>query len=445
MDAADRSFLREFFRQVSDIPLQPDDARYVSLYDGDDVDDPVKLLARAIEWTTGQSVQLLSGFRGSGKSTELLRLKRCLTGQDSIYKVVVCDIKEYINLSTPVDVSDFLMALAGALGDALVKEKLLPRHPMKESYWTRFAAFLTRTNVEFTELSAGLKADDLSVGLKSNLKNDPTFRQRLQVKMAGHLGQLVTDVHAYVEECVRHLKEEHGPLTELVLLIDSMEQIRGTSITANAVQSSVETLFAAQSDKLHIPFLHVVYTVPPYLKVRYPNLSSLYEPGGVQVLPAVKVANKEDGSPHAAGVAAMKRIVARRGDWRRLLGDEARLDRLITSSGGHLRDLLRMLAEVIRRADQLPVRDHDMDAAINQIKNEALPIADDDAKWLARIAHTNRASLPEASQLPDLARFLDTHLVLCYRNGDEWYDVHPLIKPEVEAQEVERRKQVGAG
>lgn len=30
-----------------------------------------------------------------------------------------------------------------------------------------------------------------------------------------------------------------------------------------------------------------------------------------------------------------------------------------------------------------------------------------------------------------LARFFDTHLVLCYRNGDEWYDVHPLVSEQV--------------
>jgi hypothetical protein len=38
------------------------------------------------------------------------------------------------------------------------------------------------------------------------------------------------------------------------------------------------------------------------------------------------------------------------------------------------------------------------------------------------------------AQLPDLARFLDAHLVLCYRNGHEWYDLHPLIRDTVIAQ-----------
>jgi len=47
------------------------------------------------------------------------------------------------------------------------------------------------------------------------------------------------------------------------------------------------------------------------------------------------------------------------------------------------------------------------------------------------VARTKSASLDDADRLPDLARFLDTHLMLCYHNGQEWYDVHPLIADDV--------------
>lgn len=33
--------------------------------------------------------------------------------------------------------------------------------------------------------------------------------------------------------------------------------------------------------------------------------------------------------------------------------------------------------------------------------------------------------------LPQLARFFDTNLVLNYRNGEDWYDVHPLLADEL--------------
>jgi hypothetical protein len=152
------------------------------------------------------------------------------------------------------------------------------------------------------------------------------------------------------------------------------------------------------------------------------------------VLPTVKVRTEADRTPFDPGIQALVRVVEKRGDWKRLLGDINTLKTLILHSGGHLRDLLRLIAEVLRRATPLPASQAVVDAAVSQIRSEFLPIADADALWLARIAETHEAALEDVSRLTDLARYLDTHLVLCYWNGHEWYDVHPLIYTEVNAQ-----------
>ena len=434
MTPDERSFLRNFFQQVSDQPIHPEDPRYIPLYEYPEMagDDPVELMARAIEWTPGGSVQLLSGYRGTGKSTELMRLAKRL--QENDFLVFRCDIEDYLNMSVPVNISDFLMAISGAFGDAVAEANLLHDHPMHEGYWERLVNFLTRTKLVDVSADLGLPgslgSDVVSANIKANLKSDPSFKQRLQEHMAGHLGALVNDVHDYFESCIKALKGRLGNEREVVLLVDSIEHFRGTYINAQIVQSSVEDLFVSHSERLHLPHLHVVYTVPPYLKIRYGNLGALYEPGGVRMLPALKLRNR-DGEPSREGYDAMERVIEARGNWQRLLGQRSVLDRLIQNSGGHLRDLLRLLAEVLRRAKELPVPDSTVDAAINQVRTEFLPIADDDARWLAGIARSHRTALPSTSMLPDLARFFDTHLALCYRNGDEWYDVHPLIAEHV--------------
>jgi hypothetical protein len=185
----------------------------------------------------------------------------------------------------------------------------------------------------------------------------------------------------------------------------------------------------------------VIYTVPPYLKVRYGNLGSLYDPGGVQVLPAFKLRTETDRTDLTKSFDAIEKVVRARGDWQKLLGERALLDRLIRYSGGHLRDLLRLFAEILRRAKSLPVPESVVNAAIDQLRTEFLPIADEDALWLSEIAKTHRAALEKVERLPDLARFFDTHLALCYRNGHEWYDIHPLIYEHIisQAQGVHRR------
>jgi hypothetical protein len=103
-------------------------------------------------------------------------------------------------------------------------------------------------------------------------------------------------------------------------------------------------------------------------------------------------------------------------------------------SGGNLRDLMRLLQESFRRVDALPISDHVIQSCIRNIRDDFLPIPNDDALWLARISRLREPSLPSGH--PDIisrfALFLDVHLVLLFRNGEDWYDVHPLIREYVE-------------
>lgn len=435
MNPEDNVFVRDFFRALADRPLEPDDPAYVCLYDDRELadSDPVELMARGIEWTTGdQSVQLLSGFRGTGKSTELRRLRQRLRREG--YLVLLFDVEDYLNTSERVDISEFLITLAGAVGDMAVESGLLLGEAGRPSYWQRFRGFLTGTSVDVSDVSLKLGVPVASIDIKANIKSDPSFTRRLRDLMAGQLGQLVEDVNQFLGQVVADLRAAHPEAAGVVLLVDSVEHIRGTSSNVDDVQASLESLFAGHADDLRLRSLHVVYTVPPWLKVRYPNLGPLYAPGGVQVLPALKVRTEGDNAPFQPGLDAIERVVAGRGDWRRLLGDRDALDRLSLASAGHLRDLLYMLAEVLRRADLLPVDTSVLDRVISKVTEEFLPIADADAVWLWKVAQTHRAALADVGKLPDLARFLDTHLVMCYWNGHEWYDLHPLVQEEVRRQ-----------
>ena len=422
MKPEENQFLKAFFNAVSDRPLEPDDERYVPLYGEDLADaDPVQQLAQAVEWST-ESVRLFSGYRGAGKSTELRRLKGQL--EESGHLVFLCDLEDYLNLSTPVDVSDFLMAVAGSFDDAIRAEHEDALGSLK-SYWEEAAGFLT-----------GLKIKDVSVsaaGFKASLKSDPTFNERLQKTMAEHLGALVKDVREFCVSRVAALRAHtNEPDRNVVLLLDSIEHIRGTFANATDVQSSVETLFAGHAEKLRIPDMHVIYTVPPYLKVRYPSIGELYD--GLEILPSFRLSER-DGTPIESAYRVFEQVVEKRGDWRQLLGqDRSTLDRLIRSSGGHLRHLLRLLANIALRARTLPAPERAVAAAIGERKAQFLPIPHEDARWLATICHTHQADPQRLQEYPYWPRFFDTHLVLCYRNGDEWYDVHPLIKEQVRKQ-----------
>ncbi len=62
-------------------------------------------MATRISWSDAAGVNLFSGQRGSGKSTELRRLRHMLDRKGC--EVFLCDMRDYMNLTKPVEITDF--------------------------------------------------------------------------------------------------------------------------------------------------------------------------------------------------------------------------------------------------------------------------------------------------------------------------------------------------
>jgi hypothetical protein len=78
------------------------------------------------------------------------------------------------------------------------------------------------------------------------------------------------------------------------------------------------------------------------------------------------------------------------------------------------------------------VNDVTLNGVESQLRSELLPIAADDGRWLARIRRNKDTALESTDDLPRLARFLDSNLIMNYLNGEPWYDIHPLLAAEVD-------------
>ncbi|MBZ5626483.1 MAG: ATP-binding protein [Acidobacteriia bacterium] len=144
----DRQFLKFVYRQLEDRPLDPGDPRYQPPYDHPGCEDPIRLLQNDIEYADSESLNLFSGFRGSGKTTELFRLRQRLT--EAGYVVLYADALQYINPATPIEIAGLFIVLAGAFGDALEQEHRI--RLKDETYWDRFRNWLTTTDVNLKEI-----------------------------------------------------------------------------------------------------------------------------------------------------------------------------------------------------------------------------------------------------------------------------------------------------
>jgi len=429
----DRQFLKRVYRDLDDRPLQPGDPRYQPPYMHEGCEDPILLLQNSIEFADGESLNLFSGFRGSGKTTELFRLQKQL--QDAGYVVLYADALNYISPAAPIQISELLTILAGAFSDAVQE---LHIDLAAESYWTRFSNWLTRTEVGVKELGVKVEAgaDPVKAGLdlKLELKTSPSFRQRLSKALIGRIGEFHAEVKAFFEDGFKAIRKSRGDDVQVVFLFDSLEQIRGSLSNEQEVTRSVELLFSNYLKLLAIPYLHVVYTVPPWLKFLLPGMNTI-------VLPCLRMWKKDaERTQWEPGICALRGLVERRFSaegLERFFGPNpfSRAGKLIDLCGGHFRDLLLLLRETVLRATSLPVSDEAIDAAIIRVRSNYLPISLEDAQWLAQIERERATVLKstEPSEISRLTRFLDTHIVLYIRNGEEWYDVHPLVREEVRA------------
>lgn len=76
--------LRDLYKSLSGkgaLPLDPDHPYYVQILQSTPEKDPILMLWQRLDWSESESVNLLTGFRGNGKSTELRRLKQLLESE----------------------------------------------------------------------------------------------------------------------------------------------------------------------------------------------------------------------------------------------------------------------------------------------------------------------------------------------------------------------------
>lgn len=430
--------LKQLYKSLSGkgfLPLEPTDPYYVPILETTPEKDPILALWQRIDLAESESINLLTGFRGNGKSTELRRLKKKL--EDDGCEVFLVNMLDYLLMTKPLELSDFILSLMAALAAAVENSSNKALKTLSQSYWERLNEFL-QSEVEIDRLKLGLKGSGSAIDLGMKLKTDPNFKSLIQKHLQGHLTRLVQDAREFIDELVNTIRDfTDDQDKKVVLLVDSLEQLRGSGEDAEKIHASVVELFSGQAANLQFPKLHIVFTIPPYLTALSHNLGRSLGGHPVTQWPNIHVRNK-DGEEDQTGLKVMTSVIDKRmATWRDHIPEEI-MKHLAMSSGGDLRDFFRLVRECVlslRTARSInpeaQLDDDIIKRVIQQLLNELLPIADEDAEWLARIHATKQEALRSDKDLPSLARFLDSNLIMNYLNGEPWYDIHPLLVEEI--------------
>jgi hypothetical protein len=398
-------------------PIEPGDRRHF------DFDAPeYKLrgtawrerLATFIDLATDPTVQLVTGLRGSGKTTELRQLSKVLTEQG--YRVVMADVGQWLSDGRPVSTEDLMLAL--------VLSVFPDGKPEGAQGWAREYA----TQVwEF--LKSEVKLGDVGVaGLKARLTTDESVFQAASSSLREHDG-LRQRVHTLLEQAAAASRADGR---ELVLIIDGAEKrALGELYTSDRREEFHNHWFGAfivEGRDLKPP-VHTIYTVPPFMIRRASELTANFG-SELQFLPMVRLFRREGGLDFV-GVEAMSSALFRRVE-RKLFADSAIPRWLVAHSGGYFRDLLRFVTEMVLRAGQAEqfTREH-AEAAVEQIRQtylQALVLEDKDV--LRRLHPHKQFPDAEAAQRR-MDSLLQGFKMFRYHNGSPWYDAHPLSWAEL--------------
>jgi len=403
-------FDRAWLNFELDLPLKPKDNGDPNPFYIDRPGNPIADLEDALLAPFHNPPKFFfSGHRGCGKSTELLHL---MGNPDIVEKFwpIHFSIREEADI-IDLDFRDILLAVGGRMfrdyrnagghiPDQLLKELNSWRGKVEEEIKT------ISGRVSEYEVGASIDAFFVNAGMK--MKLEPATRAELRQVIERDITGLLLVINNIAAAIFS--QEKRIPL----ILIDDLDK---------PGLEEARAIFHDRREIMMQPNCAIVYTVSSALF--YSKDFDAIRDQAI-FLPNIKL------HPHQApdernkeGYATLRRFVTLRMDTN--LIEALALEDAITYSGGVFREMARIMRTAIgraRRRKSMRVESVDVDWAIAEIRNEYRRILDkDDIEILKNVHEHNR--LEYNDRLRPLLQLL---ALLEYRNGENWCDVHPVLR-----------------
>jgi hypothetical protein len=384
--------------------------------------DSIRLAAAGFE---SASTHLFSGFRGTGKTTELSRLTREL--EQHGFTVLRMSARTYHPLTEALSIEQLAVLLAAGIGEA-ARETLGENQlddAAKEGVWKQIRQTIERV---FSTTNLSLKFGPME--LRAALWQGESAAASLQKLIGGRHDLLRDFLHDFVRDIALSVRPR-----QIVVVVDELEKYDVPVDRVGPVYRQMANLFFNSADILKLPNCHTVYTVPPYLTFIHSGVGAKYDQR-LHVLPSIKLRSRRpEHQPHAAGFAALRALLNERVDLDALFGPgcDACVNRLIAASGGNLRDLFSLARDTIQAALRLglPVGLREVERAIQRHAAHR-PLLKESFELLRDVERGGDLTRVDAARQSGFAQAMDQHLLLCYWNGEFWYDTHPLIEAQLE-------------
>ena len=425
MDYQPPSHLLEVLQKIEyEEALSDQDPRYVDSQEARGSEKTFTRLARKFGWDPVSNAFfapyekhiLFFGHIGIGKTTELRRYALQLNASRRFY-VVEVDVLAKLDRNN-LQYTEVLMAMAETLlerlhGDGFVlgAEALEPLQ--------RWFGNVVETQTTTKELSAELKTvAEGGGGIPGLIKLLATFTAAFKTgssqksewrrEIRNDFTSLALAFNTLIRLAEAQLARK-GRAEQLLFLIDGTDKMRGEDTQQFFVQDA-EQLLAIKT--------LVIYTAPLHLK--YDGRLGGKLDADI-VLPMMKLYER-DGRPFEAGWRTMRRLLLLRADGG-LFASDAEVDRLVEFSGGHPRELLRLLKLCCELAEDR------IDASVVQTAIQKLAA---DYRYFLKPADYALLKTIDSNPVDggndEQAQDLLHRLALLQYNDGSWRRSHPVVR-----------------
>jgi hypothetical protein len=402
-----------------EMPLESGDARYVDLGQsrGTDVCGRLQTLLErqpADRWMHA----VFASHRGAGKSTELKKLANAVRGQ---YFAVYCEANVEMD-SVKFSMEDLLLVIARVIEEQMRKRNTpIPAAELRkvEDWFSQVVLTGEQSKSFLAGVQTEAKAEGgipfvakLLASLTAGFKVESTHRELVKNTLRKFPGTLMTLVNNLLDAASQQLQARG---LRLLLLIDNMDRYDPQVVDELLVQSS---------DRFKSLRCHMIVTPPIglVLKAESQNIESVFR---CETMPTVKLREPSQGYEQFSGTGreALLDALGRRIDLDRLMPDPAARNRLVSASGGAIRELLELAQDATLDADGDCITLADVNRTLDRRRNRLRDRIDANGWWdtLATLAETKRLD-----KAPEFLEVVYQRLAFQY-NGKVWYDVHPLI------------------
>lgn len=417
--------LAGLIRVTDSKPLKDDDFNkfYVDTSEARGEDSAINLVKYFYANKNNPKKILFMGHGGSGKSTELERVRKKL---EPDFFVTTFSVRDEIDIMD-LKYTDLVFIILDKLLESLKTLKIEIDPNILDNLYNYWNDKKLIEKFRYDKMDAGVTAGAklnfltlMMLDVKGVLNTGKETKEIVRSHIEPKISQLMKGINDLIDIIYQRLKDQDRVP---ILIIEDLDKLE---------IPVAEDLFLNHKNILTELKLHIIYTFPIFLNYSYNFKSIRGAFNSHEFLSMIKIHNKEGGE-HIKGIDKIKEIISMRADSKKLFEDKA-LELLIKQSGGVLRDLFEMI-----QGAALNSMSKDLDKINYQSAESAYfklrsgyerTIYRKYVETLKRI-HLSKSPLDSdlSSIEPDecLMELLNSLTVIEY-NGERWCDLHPAVE-----------------